>query len=337
MADHMDIDGHGIVTLSLNFNEEQLQGKGEDSALRITYTRNAALIASMDGCGGAGSMLYSKENYDSGARIASRHVGQALARWFTEKGYGIEGTGGKTADQLAAEMKAAIDAELHRVNDEIGYEATGIQSRLARIFPTTLAGVLAEVTGDDTVRCVFFWAGDSRAFLFPTSGLQQMTRDDIRGKADPFISLEEDSRLTNLVCFDRDYTIHTREMTVTEPCILLSSTDGCFSYFRSPMEFEWFLLDTMRCSETPLQWEQTLKSVFGGFAADDYTMDLVVLGFRNWEAIRTAYDRRWSEFKYTYHLPLQEILEKQDREAHLALWNKYKEHYLPEIPEDRRQ
>lgn len=319
-----------LVSISLFFNEEQLPGKGEDSAMRVTGIPNAALIACMDGCGGAGAQIYAKANNTSGARIASEHVGIALQQWFLENQYGFWGTGNKSAAQLAEEMKAAINKELVIQNEKYGHEESGVRSRLARTFPTTLAAVLPEIVAPNTIRCISFWAGDSRTYVFKASGLRQTSTDDIRGHSDPFAALENDSRLSNLVSISAEYEIHTAETVLHEPCMVLTATDGCFSYFRSPMEFEWVLLDTLMESPTPLAWEKNLRQAFASSASDDYTMNIAVLGFLNWNAVQNAYAPRWGDFKKTYYDPLEQILAAEDRQAHYALWQQYKQEYMPE-------
>ena len=317
-----------LVSLSLYFNEEQVNGKGEDSAMRITGTPNAALIATMDGCGGAGAQVYAKANNVSGARIAAEHVGIALRKWFQEKQYGFFGTAGKAADQLASEMKDAINCELKRQLELVGGEESGVKSRLARTFPSTLAAVLAEIIETNVIRCVSFWVGDSRTYVFRASGLQQTSRDDIRGHGDPFDALMNDGRLSNLVSISADYEIHSAESVLTEPGIILTASDGCFSYFRSPMEFEWALLDTLVQSSNPKEWEDKLRNLFGSYASDDFTMNIAILGFCNWSAVQNAYTPRWSEFNEKYCKPMKHILSAEDQQAHYELWLQYKKEYL---------
>lgn len=324
------MDNNVLVSISLYFNEEQMNGKGEDSAMRITSTPNAALIATMDGCGGAGAQIYAKANNASGARISAEHVGIALRRWFLEKQYGFWGTGGKTAEQLAAEMKTAINCELETQQELVDGVESGVKSRLTRTFPSTLAAVLAEVVETNVIRCVSFWAGDSRTYVFRASGLRQTSRDDIRGHGDPFDALMNDGILSNLVSISADYEIHASESILTEPCIILTASDGCFSYFRSPMEFEWTLLDTLVQSSTPKQWENKLRNLFGSYASDDYTMNIAVLGFYNWTAVQNAYAPRWKEFYGNYVEPMKKILSAEDQRAHYELWLQYKQDYMSE-------
>lgn len=318
----------GIVELTLLLNEEKLENKGEDSVLAITNAPNASFIACMDGCGGSGAKRYTKADNMTGARLASMHVGSALKNWFDENEYGYRGTEGKEQQELSTELKNAIDKELSYLRADLGDEDSGVWSRQIRMFPTTLAAVLAEVTGRNTIRCVFFWAGDSRAYLFRASGLNQISRDDIRGNDDPFSVLENDGILSNVISASNDYIINTTEVIVHEPCIILTATDGCFSYLRSPIEFEGVLLASLMNANSPLEWEDSLRTILGRYASDDYTMALAVLGFQNWDAIKNAYAPRWEEYRKQFGEPLEDILQTRDRQAHLELWEIYKQNYM---------
>lgn len=319
---------NNMITLSLSFNEEKISGKGEDAALRALSGPNAAVLASMDGCGGAGAQRYVKAHNMTGARIAAMHVGMAVQNWFETNQYGLFGSCRKSAEELSSEIKNAIHEELHKQYTFLADETSGVQSSLVKTFPTTLAGSFLEVLEKNLIRCLFFWAGDSRTYFFPASGLQQTSVDDIRGRGDPFDALENDGILSNVVSYGKAYTLHTKELLIREPCMILTATDGCFSYYQSPMELEWILLDSLAKAESPVQWEEYLRSTIGAIAGDDHTMNIAVIGFGNWQALKNAYMTREETFAQKYYAPLQRILANQDRDAHMALWEQYKAEYL---------
>lgn len=316
-----------LITLSLLVHAEKKIGKGEDGYVCVSGGANAALIACLDGCGGAGSRVYEKANHKTGARLAAHHVGSTIRSWFISNRYD-QGLFKKTPAELSQELKTAIDHTLHHLCENYDTAEQSIRSKSIRTFPTTLAMVIPEVIDVNTVRCISFWAGDSRTYVFPVSGLIQTSMDDVRGNGDPFTVLEKDGILSNVISASVPYQINVSEATVHEPCMILSATDGCFSYFCSPMEFEWLLLDTMMAAETPAQWENNLLQALGNYASDDYTLGIAVIGFRNWEAVKTAYFSRWNTFRSQYHDPLTRILAQEDRQAHLELWQQYKQSYM---------
>ena len=68
--------------LILSIETEQKAGQGEDSAACVVIPNKAALIAALDGCGGAGSRKYAIADNWTGARIASFSCAQTLVDWF---------------------------------------------------------------------------------------------------------------------------------------------------------------------------------------------------------------------------------------------------------------
>lgn len=112
--------------------------------------------------------------------------------------------------------------------------------------------------------------------------------------------------------------------------MVLAATDGCFSYFPSPMSLEEVLLRTLMESHCPLDWENALRQEIGAVAGDDYTLQLAVIGFSNFHALQTAYAPRWNAFRQEYAQPLRWILAENDLAGHRALWQAYKTTYLPE-------
>lgn len=318
----------GFVSATLFINEEQIPGRGEDSAMGIVRP-NAAIAVSLDGCGGAGSEQYEGAGNATGARIAAEHAGSAVRAWFLQSGFGYYGTKGCTAEILSAGMKNAIRQEIMNVKERLDTGASGVESRMLKKFPTTLAAVLLEVISADRIRCVSFWAGDSRTYVFSTSGLQQTSRDDIIGEGDPFDSLMYDDNLSNCVSADGDFDIHFSERELAEPCMVITATDGCFSYYVSPLQFEWILLDTLSESKSPSDWKDRLREAVGRYAGDDYTMSVMVVGFQNWNAVRRAYSARKQELEKDYLEELSEALTTADREKHRTIWLRYKKKYMP--------
>lgn len=319
-----------LVSLTLCFQVEQIAGKGEDTSLRQTDGVKASFIACMDGCGGAGAQVYAKANNQSGARIAAEHTALALRNWFINNCYSANGFSGKSASDIASEMKSEIDRELLRQKELVGDEESGVKSRLAKTFPTTLASIVIDKSAEKNVRCISFWAGDSRTYILRTTGLQQTSIDDIRGHWDPFEALKNDGRLINVISLSSEYEIHYQEDYLNEPFIIVTATDGCFSYFRSPMEFEWILLETLANSKTPADWESCLCELLGEFASDDYSMNICTVGYQDWREIQKAYNNRYVEFKQQFGEPLLQILSDNDEQAHYTLWQKYKAGYMPE-------
>lgn len=320
----------GIVTFTLCVCEEKHAQKGEDVPLRLTCGERAGMIACMDGCGGSGARRYPQFGDWTGARVSARLIGNTLADWFLAGDMGARGTGGAAPEALAEQLETLLSSRLKEVKVQIPPEDTAFSSRLSKTLPSTLAAVLVEAAGRNRCRICSFWAGDSRTYFFPVSGLCQTSRDDIRGGADPFDSLMGDGILSNVISADSDFRIHWAQTFTREPCMVLTATDGCLSYFPSPMHLEELLLDTLISAETPLDWENTLREEIGAVAGDDYTLQLAVIGFSNFRALQTAYRPRWEYFRARFTQPLRRVLEENDSVGHRALWMAYKQDYMAE-------
>lgn len=319
-----------LVTFTLTVYEEKFPQKGEDAPLRLTGGDCAAMIACMDGCGGSGGRSYPQFGGWSGARVASRLIGNALGDWFVSGQVGTRGTGGRSSEELASALQALLKRQMEDVKAQIPPQGSVVVSRLSKTMPSTLASVLIEAVGKNLCRIHSFWAGDSRTYFFPVSGLRQTSRDDIRSREDPFDSLIQDGILSNVVNGDTEFHIHAACSVAREPCMVLAATDGCFSYFPSPMSLEEVLLGTLMESGSPLEWETALGREIGAVAGDDYTLQLAVVGFSNFRAIQQAYAPRWEYFRQKYGVPLHRILAAGDGAAHRNLWMDYKRTYLSE-------
>lgn len=319
-----------VITYTLSISEEKRLNNGEDAFFCQTITPNDGMIACMDGCGGSGSVRYPIFNNWSGARIASRLIGQALSDWFVEKIWGLKNTISIPIDTLSDEIHSTIESRLQSVKELLPEDNGFVISRLSRVLPSTLAAVMVSVADKNLCRICSFWAGDSRTYFFPVAGLQQTSRDNIRGNDDPFDCLMRDDILNNVICADKNFRIHAVENWTEEPCMVIVATDGCFSYFPSPMYFEWAVLESLIHADTPLEWEEMLKKIIGSVAGDDYTLQIAVVGFSNFQALKTAYEPRYIEFQNCYAVPLKQILEQGDQEAHYRLWLQYKQNYMME-------
>ncbi len=319
-----------LVTFMLSIFEEKCFQRGEDAPLRQTRGDCAAMIACMDGCGGSGGRVYPQFGGWSGARIASHLIGNTLADWFQSADIGNHGTRYIPPEKLAGQLQELLSFRLKEAKSDIPAQSSVIVSRLSKTMPSTLAAVLVEAERKNRCRICSFWAGDSRTYFFPTSGLRQTSRDDIRSREDPFDSLINDGILSNVINADTDFRIRSACTFTEEPCMVLAATDGCFSYFPSPMSLEEVLLRTLIESHCPLEWENALRKEIGAVAGDDYTLQLAVLGFSNFPALQTAYAPRWEYFKHKYAAPMRLALANNDLDQHRTLWMAYKTSYMSE-------
>ena len=313
--------------LGLVFSQECRAGHGEDNQ-RVCHTPRTTGLACMDGCGGAGARRYPEMRNETGARIAARTVRIAIANWFAAPLNGLSeyGLQNVSAERIARSLKQAIDAHLSEVKKRIVESNSTIKSKLSQTLPTTLSMAIIEPV-EQSARCIFVWAGDSRGYLLTRDGLRQMTEDDVAGGFDPD-DLTCDGIMSQVVSASASYTLHTRELILSEPAIVLTATDGCFAYFATPMDFEATLLATLREARDFDDWRQLLIERLGEIAADDYSMQIAGWGYQDFRDVQQSMKLREQVFDQEYGKPLLSLKEKQDASGIMALWRKYRAYYL---------
>ena len=314
--------------LGLSFSQESRAGQGEDNSIVCFSSRAITVLASLDGCGGTGARRYPEMGNESSARIASRAVRLAIANWFSapENGFETNGLQNIPAKRIALSLKQVIDAHLGEVKKRIVETNAAIKNKLSQTLPTTLSMAILEPVGQ-IARCVFVWAGDSRGYLLSSSGLRQITEDDVAGGVDPD-DLSCDGIMSQVVSASGAYSFHTREVVISEPAMVITATDGCFAYFATPMDFEAMLLKILQEAHDFESWRQLLIDRLGEIAADDYSMQIACWGYRDFRDIQQSMKLRLQVFNEEYGKPLATLQQNQDTIGILALWRKYRSYYL---------
>lgn len=291
---------------------DKIQGQGEDCGIE-SYTCQAGILGVFDGCGGLGSKTCPDISDKTEAYLASRAVGAAVLKWF----YSNAETG---CQWNADALKNLICFNLDLCRKQAGDESLKLRGSMIRPFPTTIAMIVLQIRKDQLLTR-HIWAGDSRTYVLDREGLAQISTDDIRGE-DAMANLSRDGALTNLLSADRNFALHSTDFIPTQPCILLSATDGCFSYVSSPMEFELMLLSTLIRSENVVQWQQRLSEEISRCAGDDQTLALASLGFEDFASLKNHYMDRCQT--------IQEIVDQfsaATEPEQQQLWQTYKPGY----------
>jgi len=292
--------------------KEMIDENGEDSGF-YGFTDKHALMSVFDGCGGLGAKKYNNFQNKTGAYMASRAASGATKTWFE--------TLAMSAPSEQSYKKALDDALAitKRYSDSVSME---IRGSMQKPFPTTLVSALSYF---DAGRLLtdFYWAGDSRGYILDEDGLYQITEDDIDGE-DAMSNLTNDGVLTNVVHFNGAYTLHKKTVCIKKPSIIFSATDGCFGYMSTPMEFEYMLLDSLIVSRTPDELERLLLERIGKYASDDYTLNLMAVGFDcDYEGIKKQFEMR----RFSMYNDYIKKLDGLDYDGKVALWDNYKGGY----------
>ena len=298
---------------------EMITDNGEDSYM-FSVNDRYGIIGVFDGCGGLGSRKYAEYNNKSGAYISSRIVSKTILEWFESFSEDNRTLSGNTIKDICDELKSAIVRELK--DYEQCTRTNGIKGSMTKNFPTT-ASIILFANKRNMLYSSYIWAGDSRGFVLTTSGLTQITKDDIENDGDALENISNDSKLTNVVSADGDFVLNNRMITCEKAGILITATDGCFGYFSTPMEFEYMLIDTMLESNNVEEWERKIKQYIKNYTADDHTIGLVVFGYKSFKKMKKAYSERHKFLLQKYIKSLDGADEKEINH----LWNEYKDNY----------
>jgi hypothetical protein len=296
---------------------------GED-ACGYFFNESVGIIATYDGCGGLGAKRYAGYNSKTGAYIASRIVGQAVFRWFNNFSLKEGRINESTISQIKDGLSREIVAELSQYRDR---ESSGVsllkKSDLVRELPTTLSVVLFDYE-QNNMNTAFIWAGDSRGYILTADeGLAQITIDDLTGGHDAFDNLYADGRLSNVVAVDGDFALNHKRLALPLPFIAITATDGCFGYFKTPMEFEYMLLATLYHADSPMEWEKELKEAMGDVAGDDYSLCFAVFGYKDFQELKNSFCKRTIYLHGRYINMLANSTQEEKRQ----MWDDYKKDY----------
>ena len=282
-------------------NEELVKDNGED-CFYYEVNGNNFIIAAFDGCGGSGSKKYENYSGKTGAYIASRAVCGGIKAWFGESN--------KEKDLLNY-IQGALS-----VCKQYADKSGRIMGSLGKAFPTTAAIITGKLNSNkNDINC--YWAGDSRCYMLDANGLYQLTTDDLDGQ-DAMSNLSNDGVMTNVINATTAFEIHNKTITIKQPCVLLTATDGCFGYLNSPMEFEYLLTDSLVKSKKMQEWKNLLNEKIYEVTGDDYTLCVAIYGFKNFDDLKNTFIKRNKYVVSNYINSQKDVCE---------LWESYKKEY----------
>jgi serine/threonine protein phosphatase PrpC len=308
----------GLVCLSVW--TERVQDRGEDADPLVLIHRPSArgLIAAFDGVGGAGraaATLGPGQVERTQAWLASRRLRGLVEEWFVS---------GEPHENLQPRVAARLSANLRT--------QTRMRGTIARTLPSTLAALDFRCSPDGQVSWDVLWAGDSRCYLAtPGDGLQQLSKDDVDG-TDALELLLQDPPMTNMVCADRDFALNRWQGRTHQPCLLLVATDGFFGYVATPALFEHLLLDTLGMALDCRAWADLLIRRVCEYTADDASLALVGLNFRDFGHLREAFRDRAKYLSVVHEAPLRGAEGDRLTAVRAESWRGYQPGYEQQWP-----
>lgn len=318
-----------MESINLQFMVEKSIGKGEDSEPILSTTESSAITGVFDGMGGSGASLCDSE-YGKGhtkAYVASRIIREAIDKHINCKDTKVD-------ERILKEICVT------RLNSEIQKfptEKSLLRSKIVREYPTTFTLIVAKEDDRQTI-IDSYWAGDSRNYLWTKDGFYQISKDDLENGNDPLDNLSNDSALSNCVCADKDFTIHHKEIIIgKQPYVIISATDGCFGYLKTPMHFEQLLASSLFFSKTLDEWEKKLKDTLQKISGDDFSLSLVARRFTDFNELSKEFGKKSNKLAGAIDSLQNQIenlqnklIEAEDelKEAISTNWEEYKPSYL---------
>jgi len=313
---------------------ERSSGHGEDAQPSFLFdpALGTGLLATYDGTGGSGSapVRTSRSGRElSGAFLAARLARRATEAWFAGS---LEGPRDETPPEVELHdaLQARFAAEFHK-----GLSSSDkFAGSLRRELPTTLAAAAFHAE-DHTLSIASLWAGDSRCHLLtPSGGLQQLTIDD-SPVTDALESIITDAPMTNVICADREFTVHRRNFETRLPALLISSTDGCFGYVATPAHYEYLLLQGLQSATSVQSWGRTVLDQLDNFTADDASLVIAAFGWPDFDSLKQSFQERTATLRVEHWEPFTG-LDLDDRDqltlARQASWRSYRHHYERYLP-----
>lgn len=274
---------HLVRIKGFNVPKKVNYGEDADPYDCVDANKSWGVISVFDGMGGAGARKYvhdeTLEEHTS-AYWASRFVRFAVKELIEER----------NTKHVGENPISFIEINLYRqIKDKLDTEiahfpsASSTMSKMIRKLPTTMAMCAYEIK-DSIVHTKTYWAGDSRIYMFDLEGMSFLTIDDADAPDnDPFSPANMDLSMNNAISQERPFRINKYEIDIPldkeKPFVLMACTDGCFGYFKNPIEFERMVRAELLDAKNWDDWSDRMRdAIIRNSQSDDLSMIAVTLG-----------------------------------------------------------
>lgn len=326
-------------TISFAFNVGKIPDQGEDSDPILRDGPDLGLLGVFDGMGGAGGTVYeTPEGRRTGAYLASRIARDVVERKMLDL---LEPDWHLNGEAAASDLRHVVRQALKDRLQELNPAPSSLRSRLIRALPTTMALIALQRTqpGSPVWAGHIFWAGDSRAYVFESSGARQLTTDDLRDPGDALANLRRDSVVSNAMSADTEFHINYRRVELRAPFLAVCATDGCFGYLPTPMHFEHLVLGCLLEARNTAAWSSAVQEKIAAVTGDDAAMSTLGVG-ADFKVFQKLFAPRVAELASEFIEPLDEVSDAVTRLEHeleglrsrklnemTEKWNRYKSAY----------
>lgn len=285
-----------------NVPKKEYHGEDADPYVNVDNGRRWGILSVFDGMGGAGARKYKheahtekteskflnahKDEEHTSAWWASRIVKEAIEDLMYSRPKGED-----PIMYLERNVKTTIVAKLNDVIKEFPAANAPLLSKMMRKLPTTMALCIYKIE-ESNIIINSYWSGDSRIYMFDKGKMYFLTKDDADAlDGDPFSPANMDLAMNNTICQDRDFRINKSTIKVSydssNPIVLVAATDGCFGYFKNPIEFEYTIRHSLLTSGDIDEWLPTIrKAIIDNIQQDDFSMALVEIGDSNFVSFK---------------------------------------------------
>ncbi|HET6757726.1 MAG TPA: hypothetical protein VFH20_00465 [Propionibacteriaceae bacterium] len=302
-------------TISFAFNLGKIPDQGEDSDPILRDGPDLGLLGVFDGMGGAGGTVYeTPEGRRTGAYLASRVARDVVEERMLDL---LEPDWHLNGEAAANDLRRAVQQALRDRLRELNAAPSGLRSRLIRALPTTMALVALQRTqpGGPMWAGHVFWAGDSRAYVFESTGARQLSTDDLRDPGDALANLRGDSVVSNAMSADTEFHVNYRRVELRAPFIAVCATDGCFGYLPTPMHFEHLVLGCLVEAHTTAAWSSAVQAKIAAVTGDDAAMSALGVG-ADFKEFQQLFAPRVAELSSEFVEPLDEVSDAVTRLEH---------------------
>ena len=302
-------------TISFAFNLGKIPDQGEDSDPILRDGPDLGLLGVFDGMGGAGGTVYeTPEGRRTGAYLASRVARDVVEERMLDL---LEPDWHLNGEAAANDLRRAVQQALKDRLRELNAAPSGLRSRLIRALPTTMALVALQRTqpGGPMWAGHVFWAGDSRAYVFESTGARQLSTDDLRDPGDALANLRGDSVVSNAMSADTEFHVNYRRVELRAPFIAVCATDGCFGYLPTPMHFEHLVLGCLVEAHTTAAWSSAVQAKIAAVTGDDAAMSTLGVG-ADFKEFQQLFAPRVAELGSEFVEPLDEVSDAVTRLEH---------------------
>lgn len=267
------------------------------------------MIIVCDGLGGGGQNRY-KFNGEmrTSAYLGSREISQAFHK-YCDVNYDKICSSMENPEEIITDLKKYISKSLTDFVAENELKNL-VRGKSMQMLPSTLAAIIYKVC-DEHIDALVISAGDSRAYMLTSDkGLQQLSEDDVLDGVDAY---SKSATMTNNISQNGEYHVNYAYYKLPLNCILFVSSDGCFDYVSTPMEWE-YILETaiVNCKNVLDSENDALGESIGNILEkrglkDDCTIAGTIFGFSESDELRTEFFNRGTNVQLCYTKPYAEI------------------------------